>query len=123
MSLLLDLASEVLRDVHLALALQDCSEQVVKYGHQVLVNAQIMLANLGSDAYVLNVDLDEFLVTDNRTTLAEVFDRCAGNESADLPRCGCGAVSSSASGAHARFPGSLLGLRSQAQAQGLRMSA
>ena len=56
-------------------------------GNQVLVNAHIMLANLGSDAYVLNVDPDEYLVSDNSTTLEELFDGCCGNMTACVPRC------------------------------------
>ncbi len=56
------------------------------HGNQVLVNAHIMLANLGSDAYVLNVDPDEYLVSDNSTTLQETFDGCCGNRTACVPR-------------------------------------
>ncbi len=52
------------------------------------MNAHIMLANLGSDAFVLNVDLDEYLVTDNRTTLPELIDGCFRNQTTRLPRCG-----------------------------------
>ena len=29
------------------------------HGNQVLVNAHMLLANLGSDAFIFNVDLDE----------------------------------------------------------------
>ena len=56
------------------------------HGNQVLVNAHLLLANLGSDAYLLNVDLDEYLVTDNRTTLPELADGCFGNQTARLVR-------------------------------------
>ena len=56
----------------------------------MLVNAHIMLANVGGDAYVFNCDVDEFLVTDNRTTLTELSEGCFRNESADLPRCALG---------------------------------
>lgn len=59
------------------------------HGNQVLVNAHLLLANLGSDAYVFNVDLDEYLVTDNRTTLPELADGCFGNRTARLVRCAC----------------------------------
>ena len=58
------------------------------HGNQVLVNAHIMLANAGADAYVLNVDTDEYLVTNHRTTLPELFDGCFRNQTALLPRCG-----------------------------------
>ncbi len=57
------------------------------HGNQVLVNAHLLLANLGSDAYLLNCDLDEFLVTDNRTTLPELAAGCFGNRTAKLARC------------------------------------
>ena len=56
------------------------------HGNQVLVNAHLLLSNLGSDAYLFNVDLDEFLVTDNRTTLPELIDGCFGNQTTRLPR-------------------------------------
>ena len=55
--------------------------------HHVVMTTHMLLANLGSDAYVFNVDVDEFLVTDNRTTLADLFG-CFGNRSAIVPRCG-----------------------------------
>ena len=51
------------------------------------MNAHIMLANLGSDAFVLNVDLDEYLVTDKRTTLSELVLGCFRNRMAIVPRC------------------------------------
>lgn len=59
----------------------------MNYSNQVLAYAHMMLANVGSDAYVLNVDLDGYLVVDNRTTLAELFDRCFRGQTTDLPRC------------------------------------
>ena len=60
---------------------------MVKYANQVVVNAHLVLANLGRDAYVLNVDLDEYLVLDNRTTLPELFDGCFRNRTVNLARC------------------------------------
>ena len=57
------------------------------YGNQVLVNAHIMLANLGGDAYVLNIDLDEYLVVDEPTSLTGLFDGCLRNQTTSVPRC------------------------------------
>ena len=56
------------------------------YSNQVLIMAHMMLANLGSDAYVLNIDMDEYLVTDNTTTLAGLFDGCFQNRTTYVPR-------------------------------------
>ena len=90
--------SQDLADTTMLPLLQGCQEEVVNYANQVVVNAHLMLANLGSDAYVLNVDLDDFLVIDNRTTLPELFDGCFKNQTANVPRCASWPGSSSASG-------------------------
>ena len=56
------------------------------HGVQTIVNSHIVLANLGSEAYVLNVDVDEFMVTDNRTTLEELANGCLNEQTAVLGR-------------------------------------
>ena len=66
---------------------QACIELIEPDTNQVTVYAHMMLANLGSDAYVLSVDLDEYLVTDKPMTLAELFDGCSRNQTAVVPRC------------------------------------
>ena len=58
-----------------------------QHGIQSIVNSHIVLANLGEDAYVLNVDIDEFLVTDKRTTLEELAAGCFKDWTAVLGRC------------------------------------
>ena len=57
------------------------------HGNQVLVNAHILLANLGSDAFVFSVDLDEYLITEKRTTLPELVEGCLGNRTSRMARC------------------------------------
>ncbi len=66
---------------------QGCTEKAEQHGIQSIVNSHIVLANLGSDAYVLNVDIDEFMVTDYRTTLEELAAGCFENQTAVLGRC------------------------------------
>ena len=56
------------------------------YGDQILVNVHSILASTGQGAWLLSVDIDEYLAFSHRSDVQRMADECFGGQSAELIR-------------------------------------
>lgn len=59
---------------------------LVRYSDQNVVNAHSILASIRQDAWLLSVDLDEYLTISNRSDMSEQFAECFGDSSVEIMR-------------------------------------